>query len=141
MLARQQVLSKPIEIVFKKNPDLPEVEHDSSQVHQVLLNLLLNAIQALDTQGRITVAMEARKLSAAIVVADNGRGIAPEHLPNIFRPFYTTKSNGTGLGLSLARRIIEQHQGTLDVVSKVGQGTEFTVLLPIRRSTPEEEVA
>lgn len=141
MLARQQALSKPIEIVLKKNPDLPEVEHDSSQIHQVLLNLLLNSLQAIDGPGRITIAIEARNFQAAIHVRDSGRGIAPEHLPNIFRPFYTTKGNGTGLGLSLARRIVEEHQGAVEVTSTVGKGTQFTVLLPIRRTTETADVA
>jgi signal transduction histidine kinase len=135
MLARQQALSKPIEIVLKKAVDLPEIEHDSDQIHQVLLNLLLNAIQAIDGQGRITVEVAAGDHSAVIAVTDSGRGIPPEHLPYIFRPFYTTKGNGTGLGLSLARRIVEDHQGRIEVTSVVGKGTTFKVLLPIRRAT------
>jgi signal transduction histidine kinase len=134
MLARQQALSKPIEIVLKKNPDLPETEHDSDQIHQVLLNLLLNSIQAIEGKGRIIVEIESRDHSAAIIVSDNGRGILPEHLPNIFRPFYTTKGNGTGLGLSLARRIVEEHHGTISVASVPGKGSKFTVLLPIVRA-------
>jgi signal transduction histidine kinase len=64
------------------------------------------------------------------VVTDNGRGISPQNLPNIFRPFHTTKGNGTGLGLSLARRIVGDHQGRIEVTSAVGQGSQFTVLLP-----------
>ena len=66
-------------------------------------------------------------------MADNGRGIAPDHLPNIFRPFYTTKGDGTGLGLSLARRIVEDHQGRIDVTSTLGKGTTFAVVLPVQR--------
>lgn len=135
MLARQQALSKPIEIIFKKNPDLPEVEHDSSQIHQVLLNLLLNSIQAINGRGQITVELERRGDSAVVVVTDTGHGIAPEHLPNIFRPFFTTKGNGTGLGLSLSRRIVEEHRGQIDVTSVVGKGTRFTVRLPLRRAS------
>ena len=69
----------------------------------------------------------------AIIVSDEGKGIAPEHLPNIFRPFFTTKGHGTGLGLSLARRMVESHGGTITVDSTLGQGTQFTVLLPVRR--------
>ena len=134
MLARQQALSKSIEIALKKKTDLSEVEHDSDQIHQVLLNLLLNSIQAIEGSGKITVAIEDRKDTAAIVVSDTGRGIAPEHLPNIFRPFFTTKGNGTGLGLSLARRIVEEHQGSIDVASVVGEGTTFTVLLPMQKN-------
>jgi signal transduction histidine kinase len=135
MLARQQALSKPIEIIFKKNPSLPEVEHDPAQIHEVLLNLLFNSIQAIDGPGRITVELDSRDDSALVIVTDTGHGIAPEHLPNIFRPFYTTKGNGTGLGLSLARRIVEQHQGSIDVASTLGKGTQFIVQLPLRPST------
>src|SRR5208337_387199 len=80
MLARQQALSKPIEIILKKNPALPEVEHDSGQIHEVLLNLLLNSIQAIDGPGRITVEIERHDDSALVVVTDTGCGIAPEHL-------------------------------------------------------------
>jgi signal transduction histidine kinase len=137
MLARQQALSKPIEIVLKKNPALPETEHDSDQIHNVLINLLLNAIQAIDGKGRITIEIETRDQAAAIIVSDTGRGILPEHLPNIFRPFYTTKGNGTGLGLSLARRIVEEHHGHIDVTSAVGKGSTFVVTLPFARPVAE----
>jgi signal transduction histidine kinase len=133
MLARQQALSKPIQIELRKAESLPEVEHDSSQIHQVLLNLLLNAIQAIEGPGRITVEVEPYEGSAAIIVSDTGRGIPPENLPYIFRPFYTTKGNGTGLGLSLARRIVEEHHGRIEVTSAVGQGSKFVVLLPMQR--------
>jgi hypothetical protein len=137
MLARQQVLSKPIKIELVKCPGLPNVEHDSDQMHQMLLNLLLNAVQAIDGAGTIHVGIEAPPGEAAIHVVDTGRGIPPEHLPNIFRPFYTTKGNGTGLGLSLARRIVEGHHGRIEVESEVGKGTEFVVTLPLQQSSSE----
>jgi signal transduction histidine kinase len=133
MLARQQALSKPIEIQFKKNSNVPEVEHDSDQIHQVLLNLMINSIQAIENQGKIAVDVGTHDAFATISVADTGRGILPEHLPNIFRPFYTTKGNGTGLGLSLARRIVEEHGGHIDVTSTIGKGAKFVVNLPVRR--------
>jgi signal transduction histidine kinase len=133
MLARQQALSKPIVIDFVKGTSLPDVEHDSDQIHQVLLNLLLNSIQAIEGKGVIDVAIQQNGDNAVIRVADSGRGIAPEHLPNIFRPFYTTKGNGTGLGLSLARRIVEEHHGRIEVTSSIGKGTEFVVTLPLHR--------
>jgi hypothetical protein len=134
MLGRQQAMAKGIEIALHKDQSLPEVEHDSDQIHQVLLNLLLNAQQAIDTKGKIEVAVERKASTAVIEVKDNGRGISPEHLPNIFRPFYTTKGDGTGLGLSLARRIVEDHHGRIDVTSTVGKGTTFAVVLPLQRS-------
>jgi len=139
MLARQQVLSKPIKIEFTPAEDLPEVEHDSDQVHQVLLNLLLNSVQAIEGSGVVRVAVFCKENSedATITVSDTGRGIPAEHLPNIFRPFYTTKGNGTGLGLSLARRIVEEHHGRIDVESSSGKGTTFSVTLPLRQTTTE----
>jgi len=134
MLGRQQAQAKSIEISLHKDPSLPEIEHDSDQIHQVLLNLLLNALQAIDGNGKIAVVVELRGNTAVIEVADNGRGIPPDHLPNIFRPFFTTKGDGTGLGLSLARRIVEDHQGHIDVTSAVGKGTTFAVVLPLERA-------
>ena len=137
MLGRQQALAKNVEINLRKDPSLPEVEHDSDQIHQVLLNLLLNSLQAIDQRGKIDVTLSRRGSTATVEVTDTGRGIAPEHLPNIFRPFYTTKGEGTGLGLSLARRIIEDHQGRIDVTSTVGKGTTFAVVLPLQRITAQ----
>jgi signal transduction histidine kinase len=132
MLVRQQVLSRPIKIELERAPDLPEVEHDSDQIHQVLLNLLLNAVQAIDGGGAGTVRVRvgSRDDYASVVVSDSGRGIPPQNLSNIFRPFFTTKGNGTGLGLSLARRIVEEHHGRIEVTSVVGKGSQFEVLLP-----------
>ena len=139
MLARQQVLSKPIRIELQQAPDLPEVEHDSDQIHQVLLNLLLNGVQAMEGSGTVRVEIGSRDDCAIVVVSDTGRGIAPQHLPNIFRPFFTTKGGGTGLGLSLARRIVEEHHGRIEVSSIVGKGSKFEVVLPFRM--PASEVA
>lgn len=134
MLGRQQALTNSIEITLQKDPSLPEVEHDSDQVHQVLLNLLLNALQAIDHNGKVSVTVKSRGGFALVEVTDNGRGIPPQQLPHIFRPFFTTKGEGTGLGLSLARRIVEDHQGRIDVVSTLGKGTSFTVVLPLQRA-------
>jgi signal transduction histidine kinase len=137
MLVRQQVLSRPIKIDLQKDPNLPTVEHDSGQIHQVLLNLLLNAVQAIEGAGAIRVEISLLKGDAAITVVDTGRGIAPEHLANIFSPFYTTKGNGTGLGLSMARRIAEEHHGRIEVTSEVGKGTKFLVVLPLQQTTAQ----
>jgi len=135
MLARQQVLSRPIKIELQQAPDLPEVEHDSDQIHQVLLNLLLNAVQAIEGPGTVRVEIGSRDGCASVVVSDTGRGIPAQNLSNIFRPFYTTKGNGTGLGLSLARRIVEEHHGRIEVSSEVGKGSKFEVVLPFQMPT------
>jgi len=136
--ARQQILSKPIEIEFRKAPELGLVEHDPRQLHQVLLNLLLNAIQALNGAGRVSVMLaQSDENTVSISISDTGLGIAPENLTHIFRPFFTTKGHGTGLGLPLARRIVEDHGGKLEVTSDLGHGSTFTLVLPFRRPRPE----
>jgi signal transduction histidine kinase len=140
-LARQNVLSRQIKIELEKDPTLPNVEHDSDQIHQLFLNLLLNAVQSIEGAGAVRVEISSLKGDAAIVVIDTGRGIAPEHLPNIFRPFYTTKRSGTGLGLSLSRRIAEEHHGRIEVTSEVGKGTTFLVVLPLRQATRQAEAS
>ncbi len=133
MFARQQAVTQRITIELETPEDLPPVEHDPNQINQVLLNLLLNAIQSMDKPGTIHVSLDRDEDAVIITVADGGKGITPEHLPNIFRPFFTTKGQGTGLGLSLARRIVEAHGGHIDVASEVSKGTQFTVRLPVGR--------
>ncbi len=141
MLARQQVLSRPIKIELAQAPDLNEVEHDSDQIHQVVLNLLLNAVQAIDGPGIVSVKIGEQDDCATVTVADTGRGMAEQQISQIFRPFYTTRSNGTGLGLSLVRRIIEEHSGSIQVSSVLGEGSVFEVQLPFAASTVSVEVA
>ena len=133
MFARQQAITKRIMIELNHDEQIPPVDHDPNQINQVLLNLLLNAIQAMGKPGAIHVSLRRDHDSALITVADEGKGILPENLENIFRPFFTTKGHGTGLGLSLARRIVEAHGGTIRVRSEIGKGTQFEVRLPIAR--------
>ena len=112
------------------------MEHDPAQINQVLLNLLLNAIQSMDKPGMIRVTLQQMDEDLiTITVSDQGKGIPADQLTHIFRPFYTTKGHGTGLGLSLARRMVESHGGTIGVESTLGQGTQFTIELPVRRVT------
>ena len=131
MFARQQAVTKRIMIELEKGENIPPIDHDPNQINQVLLNLLLNAIQAMDKPGSIFVTLRRDKDDVMITVADQGKGIPPENLLNIFRPFFTTKGHGTGLGLSLARRIVEAHAGTITVRSELGKGTQFVLRLPI----------
>ncbi len=134
--ARQQAIAKRISIELEVKHELPAIEHDPNQINQVLLNLLLNAVQSMDKPGIIHVFLDLDDEDefAVITVIDEGKGIAPEHINSIFRPFFTTKGHGTGLGLSLARRTVEAHGGKIEVTSEVGKGTRFVVLLPLKRS-------
>jgi hypothetical protein len=141
IFARQHALAQPVTIELVRADGLPQVDHDPRQIHQILLNLLLNAVQAIEGSGRVRVEIGARGDLAFVRVSDSGRGIAPENLANIFRPFFTTKGDGTGLGLPLAQRIVEDHGGTIEVSSRPGEGSEFTVLLPFRRAATAQESA
>ena len=129
MFARQQAVTKRIMIEMDVTGPIPPVDHDPNQINQVLLNLLLNAIQSMDKPGTIRVSLETDEDDVLITVADEGKGIPAENLTNIFRPFFTTKGHGTGLGLSLARRTVESHGGSIDVTSEVGKGSRFAIRL------------
>ena len=115
---------------------LPEVECYPNQLNQVFLNILVNAIQAIKGTGTITIKTRASGEHVTLSFADSGDGIAPEHLNRIFDPGFTTKGVGvgTGLGLSIVYKIIQAHQGRVDVTSKVGTGTTFIITLPVRLS-------
>jgi two-component system NtrC family sensor kinase len=133
-LARQQVRTKPIEITLESEKRLPGILHDPVQVQQVILNLLLNGIQAISNQGKIEVALRQEREYAVVRIRDNGKGISRESLPRIFKPFFTTRKEGTGLGLPLARGIVESHKGRIEVTSEPGRGAQFEVWLPILRA-------
>lgn len=111
---------------------LPPVVHDAEQVQRMVLNLALNALDAVAENGHITVFTEpGGDGHVRIRVCDNGPGIAAGDLPNIFRPFYTTKGGkGNGLGLPMCRRIAELHGGSIEVTTQLGQGTTFSIVLP-----------
>jgi len=134
LLARQQVLTKPIQILFQANPSLPLVEHDPALIQQVVLNLALNGIQAISGTGQVSVALNQDQEFVVVQVSDTGRGISPEALPRIFKPFFTTRNEGTGLGLSLANGIVQSHEGRIEVSSTPGKGTQFRIWLPVQRA-------
>jgi len=131
-LSRQQVRTKPIQVKFEPNASLPLVEHDPALIQQVILNLLLNGIQAISATGEVRVALQQDHNSVIVQVSDTGRGISAEALPRIFKPFFTTRSEGTGLGLSLANSIVQSHGGRIDVTSIPGRGSQFKVFLPVQ---------
>ena len=113
---------------------LPSVTCYAAKINQVMMNLLTNAIDACSEGGTVTVRTRAEEPGVRIEVADNGCGIEPEHRDRIFDPFFTTKpvGQGTGLGLSISYGIIQDHGGTIEVDSTLGQGTCFTIHLPLR---------
>ncbi len=112
--------------------ELPEIMCFPGKLNQVFMNLIVNAVHAVEEDGVICVSTTQESDSVTITVSDNGKGIAPEHLEDLFTPFFTTKpvGEGTGLGLSISHGIIEEHGGTISVDSTVGEGTTFTVTLP-----------
>lgn len=130
LFTRDQAAARKVTMEVVKDESLPELEFDSGQIHQVLLNLLLNAVQACSEGGSVRVEFVSDERTVTASVTDTGKGIPPAVLPNIFRPFFTTKGDGTGLGLSLARRIVEDHGGRLEATSVVGKGSRFTLSLP-----------
>ena len=110
--------------------DLPPVEADLNQMKQVLVNLIKNAMEAIEGEGKITLATGVTDGQIWFSVQDTGKGIDPETLAKIFDPFFTTKDQGTGLGLAVINKIIVDHQGTVEVKSAPGEGSTFIVNLP-----------
>lgn len=119
-----------VEMSWYANADLPRVRLDKELFEQALLNLMLNAEQAMPEGGTLTLIGRAENSSVCLDVIDTGLGMPPEMLTKVFRPFHTTKQNGNGLGLPTARKIVLAHGGRIDVQSEPGRGTKFTITLP-----------
>jgi PAS domain S-box-containing protein len=135
----EEVLSgfelKKIKIIKKFPSELPYCEVDKEQIQQVFTNLITNASQAMPQGGKLTISAQEREGKLVIDFSDTGKGISPNDFPNIFKPFFTTRSKGIGLGLALCQRIIEQHKGTIKAVSKLGKGSTFTIMLPVAKKS------
>jgi signal transduction histidine kinase len=129
-LIRQEATDRNIEVVLLMDDHLRPVTCDSSQVKQALLNLLINAMDASAEGGVVTVSTEAGNGSARVSVRDMGGGIAQGDVEKIFKPFYTTKTRGAGLGLAIVDRIVKEHKGGISVASNKDAGTVFTIELP-----------
>jgi signal transduction histidine kinase len=137
-LMEAEANARAVHLTLQLPEGLPSVAVDRQQLKQALINLLLNAIQATPPGGSVQVVAAAAVKTLRIAVADSGSGIAPEMMDRIFDPYFTTKPEGTGLGLPIALRIIQAHGGTLDVSSALGGGTTVEVRLPIATPGPEE---
>ena len=134
-LLHEELISKNIQIEKNYSVDLPTITADQDKLSQVFLNLFLNAIQALDRYGKIHLTTQMTSKNARemvqIDISDDGPGIPKGNWENIFNPFFTTRAEGTGLGLTNSLKFVEQHDGIIEVKSKKDHGTTFSVLLPL----------
>jgi len=126
---------KRITLVKEYAPADPVTVADRELLKQVFLNLILNAVQAMSEDRRLTISTQVSHDESGtgrteVSIEDTGMGIPPEHLSRIFEPFFTTKARGTGLGLALVRRILDQHRATIHVESELGRGAVFAIVFP-----------
>jgi len=126
-------MKEGIELVRKLSSNVPEIIADKTQIHQVLVNLITNALQAMPLGGKLMIKTEADENHVSLIVEDTGTGISDDVKKQMFIPFFTTKEvgQGTGIGLSVVHGVITSHNGTIKVESEIGKGTRFEVLLPL----------
>jgi two-component system NtrC family sensor kinase len=139
-LVENQALFHNIDIVKEWDASIPEIVVDPSQIQQVCMNLIFNAAEAMNGSGRLHISTSINGHGMIeVAFTDSGHGIAPDNLERVFDPFFTTKEvgHGTGLGLAISYGIVREHDGTITVESRVGEGTTFTVRIPART---EEDV-
>jgi signal transduction histidine kinase len=134
-LLRPEAAAREIEIVARLGPALPQLAADPVRLTQALLNLVINAVQAVERKGRIEVSATASGETVSIAVRDNGPGIPPDKLTSIFEPYFTTKTEGNGLGLWIAQQIVTAHSGTLQARNAPApeRGAVFVMALPIKK--------
>ncbi|HET7341778.1 MAG TPA: ATP-binding protein [Methylomirabilota bacterium] len=133
LLMQKPLAADNVQVTAKLDPNLPTIEGEANALHQVLMNLVTNAREAMAASGgevHLETALDHTGW-IRVTVADTGPGIPADELKRIFDPFYTTKRTGTGLGLSVTYGIVQEHGGTVDVKSKVGHGTTFTLAFPV----------
>ena len=130
-----------VEVVRKLSSELPEITADPAQLNQLMVNLVVNSLQAMPGRGKITVQTQSSNQEVHLIVEDTGTGMTNEVLEQIFIPFFTTKDvgHGTGLGLPVVHGIVKAHNGSINVESKLGYGSSFEVRLPIEKSENMEE--
>jgi len=126
-------ISSNIELVLELKDDLPQIEVDALQMHQVFYNITKNAIEAMEKGGKLKIKTDLKDDFMEVSFSDTGPGISKENIAKIFEPLFSTKTKGTGLGLSVCSSIVERHKGSIEVDSEVGKGATFTVKLPIKR--------
>ncbi len=122
---------KNVELSRTVDPNLPPVQADAEQLWEALLNLIRNAVDAMPAGGNLTVSAKRNGADALVSIRDSGRGMTEEEARNLFVPFFTTKSDGTGLGLAYAQQVISEHGGRIDCATVPGKGSTFSVQLPL----------
>jgi signal transduction histidine kinase len=127
-----------VDIVRYLDPELPAVRIDRETFRSAVLNLLLNAVQAMDGGGQLVVRTRPSGLGVVLELIDTGPGMDAETLGKVFQAFYTTKQGGSGLGLPTARKIVEAHGGTIDIETAPGRGTKLTIWLPAPPRLPPQ---
>ena len=140
MLTKKQAEFNDVTLEQSLAEGLPAYNMDKDQLEQAVINLILNAIEATDPGGKITVTTRfvPEDDKVELTVSDSGRGISAKDMARIFDPFFTTTESGTGLGLAITHGIIEQHGGTINVETELGQGTTFTVGLPLNHGDRDD---
>ncbi len=136
-LFKEEVSSQKMKLEAVIDPSLPTIQIDEEKLTQALINIMKNGMQAMEEGGVLHLEAHASRGSVEIQISDTGAGIPPDQKEKIFNYYYTTKEKGVGLGLPIAHRIIEAHQGQLTLESQVGTGTRVTILLPIKRERLE----
>jgi len=131
MLLKHEIRNRNIEIKVDCPESLPKIQVDRNQIKQVFFNIIRNAFQAMPDGGALGIVFSVSSEHIAISFQDTGVGIAPEDFGSIFKPYHTTKPDGTGLGLMIVQRIIQDHGGQIELVSKPDKGTRLTVFLPL----------
>lgn len=133
-LFKLEIEDKQIKFSPELSPDISKIQADEDQVRQILMNAIINAIQAVPKKGEIKIKTEKCLIKGGfglkLIIEDNGVGISEKDLNQIFDPFFSTKDKGSGLGLSIVYKLIEAHQGEIKVESKEGEGTKFVIFLP-----------
>jgi two-component system sensor histidine kinase HydH len=136
-LFRQEITNKQIKFDVELSPDISLIQADKDQIRQILMNIIINAIQAIPEKGEVKIKTEKDltrgKSAIKLVIEDNGIGIADKDLNQIFDPFFSTKGQGSGLGLSIVYKLVEGYQGEIKVESKEAKGTKFIIFLPQKR--------
>jgi signal transduction histidine kinase len=135
-LMRPELENRALNVKIKLNPHLPLAPIDRTQIQQVLVNLIKNAMQAMTKGGTLALQTGESSEGVWVSVADTGGGIPQEQINRIFEPFYTTKKKGTGLGLMIVQRIVRAHGGRIELESHVGRGTTFRIWLPLHEPRP-----